>query len=420
MSKKEGVILKKLSWDDAKSYGFITILSVFSFLFLMWIFTGKGPFDANTYNSYALQADSWRQGRLHLAENYSWLELAVYEGRYYVSFPPFPSYLLFPFTFLFGSQTPDNLILCMAIAVSVIYLYRLGLLLGIKEYASMLGTLLVMIGSNQVFVMFDASVWFFAQTLCLMLSAMALFYAVKGKGGWSLFFWACAVGCRPMQVLMVPILLWILWEREKEREDRCVGAQGSILAFGKKILKWAPAPVVVALSYMILNFARFGNPLEFGHNYLLEFTQAEYGQFHVHYIKGNIGMLFNLPDFTEDGRMLIDHFGNLSVLIVSPIFVLFLCCFLGMLFKHKWKLFRMLGMILLLSTAYLLIVVMHRTMGGWHFGNRYTNDLLVWVYFGILLVQTKYPGLFKYQIPLLIFGMCLNAVGSIVVYNGWG
>ena len=186
MSKKEGVILKKLSWDDAKSYGFITILSVFSFLFLMWIFTGKGPFDANTYNSYALQADSWRQGRLHLAENYSWLELAVYEGRYYVSFPPFPSYLLFPFTFLFGSQTPDNLILCMAIAVSVIYLYRLGLLLGIKEYASMLGTLLVMIGSNQVFVMFDASVWFFAQTLCLMLSAMALFYAVKGKGGWSL------------------------------------------------------------------------------------------------------------------------------------------------------------------------------------------------------------------------------------------
>jgi len=77
-------------------------------------------------------------------------------------------------------------------------------------------------------------------------------------------------------------------------------------------------------------------------------------------------------------------------------------------------------MILVLSAGYLFIVVMHRTMGGFHFGNRYTNDLLVWIYYGILLVQAKYPGLFKYQIPLLIWGMCLNVVGTVVVNNGWG
>ena len=391
---------EKFKWNDTKAYGMITVLSVMTFCTLLWILTGKGPFDANVYNSYALQADSWRQGRLHLAENYSWLELAVYEGRYYVSFPPFPSYLLFPLTFLFGSQTPDNVILCLVITVTVIYLYKLGLLLGLKEYAAMLGTLLVMIGSNQVFVMLDASVWFFAQSLCVMLSAMSVYYAAKGKGGLSLLFWACAVGCRPMQAVFAVFLLWIL--RKKMQ------------------IKWLIPPAVVACSYMFLNFARFGNPFEFGHNYLPEFTEAEYGQFHVQYVANNIKMLFHIPEFTEEGRMIIDHFGNLSVFIVSPLFLLFILCLIVMCFKKEWKLCGILSMILVLSAGYLFIVVMHRTMGGWHFGNRYTNDLLVWIYYGILLVQAKYPGLFKYQIPLLIWGMCLNVVGTVVVNNGWG
>lgn len=391
---------EKFTWDETKAYGMITVLSVMAFCTLLWILTGKGPFDTNVYNSYALQADAWRQGRLHLTENYSWLELAVYEGRYYVSFPPFPSYLLFPFTFIFGSQTPDNLILSVMIAVTVIYLYRLGLLLGLKEYASMLGAMLVMIGSNQVFVMIDASVWFFAQMLCVMLSCMAVYYAVKGSGGLSLFFWACAVGCRPMQAVFVFVLFWIL---------------------GKKIhLKWLIPPSLVAFSYMLLNVVRFGNPLEFGHNYLPEFTEAEYGQFHIRYVAENINKLFHIPEFTEEGRMVIDHFGNLSVFIVSPIFGLFMVYLVAMCFKKEWKLLSVLSMILALSAGYLFIVVMHKTMGGWHFGNRYTNDLLVWLYYGILLVQVKYPGLFKYQIPLLIWGMCLNVVGSVAVYNGWG
>ena len=171
---------------------------------------------------------------------------------------------------------------------------------------------------------------------------------------------------------------------------------------------------------MIWNGVRFGNPLEFGHNYLPEFTEAEYGQFHSEYIAGNLKMLFHLPEFSEDGVMIIDHFGNLSMLIVSPIFVLFLIYLVGLLWKKEQKLIKMFIVLLVLSIIYMLIVVMHRTMGGWHFGNRYTNDLLPWIYLGIVLVQAKYSELFKYQIPLIVWGMCLNAVGSVAVYNGWG
>ena len=45
---------------------------------------------SSPYNSYTLQALAWREGRVSLGRDYPWLELAVYQGDYYVSFPPVP------------------------------------------------------------------------------------------------------------------------------------------------------------------------------------------------------------------------------------------------------------------------------------------------------------------------------------------
>ena len=49
----------------------------------------------NVYDSYLLQAQNWLAGRMDIADGASrpWLELAVFEGRYYLSFPPVPSVL---------------------------------------------------------------------------------------------------------------------------------------------------------------------------------------------------------------------------------------------------------------------------------------------------------------------------------------
>ena len=65
-------------------------VSFFAVFAVLCIFTGKYPWDSNPFNSFTLQACSWLKGRLDLGENYPWLELAIYEGKYYVSFPPFP------------------------------------------------------------------------------------------------------------------------------------------------------------------------------------------------------------------------------------------------------------------------------------------------------------------------------------------
>ncbi len=67
-------------------------------LFCVMAFTGMWPWRENSYASYTLQACAWLQGRLDIphGEAYAFLELAIKDGRYYVSFPPFPSYVLLP------------------------------------------------------------------------------------------------------------------------------------------------------------------------------------------------------------------------------------------------------------------------------------------------------------------------------------
>ena len=63
------------------------------------------------HDSFTLMALSWRQGSLSLinGENYAYLELAIYNGQYYVSFPSVPALIMLPLTFIFGENTPIRL-----------------------------------------------------------------------------------------------------------------------------------------------------------------------------------------------------------------------------------------------------------------------------------------------------------------------
>ncbi len=449
---------KKKNRSQVIEYGFITILSVLSYLILMWILTGRGVFSHNTYNSYALQAEAWTHGHLDLGQDYSYLELALFKGKYYVSFPPFPSYILFPLAFIFGSNTPDALLMWLEDIIAALYLYKLANKFTRDPKISALTTIFAMLGTNVTFNMLNPWVWFSAQTICFMLSVMAIYYAFEGKGGLSLFLWACSVGCRPMQAVFVPVLLYILYKHEaalleKERaadkmteevidldcegQDEIVAktndATGDeaeisdlqssrrltdLVTIIKKRWNWVIPASLIALSYMILNYLRFGSIMEFGHNYLPEFVEAEHGQFDTFYFGNNLKMLFNLPAFDDEGRMIIDHFGNLNFMIASPFVVFALILFILIIVRKKKDIALADMAIILLCAAYMCITMMHKTMGGWHFGNRYSNDIIPWLYLSVVLGLSKIPGAGKYQTPLLIFGICLNAVGTVVVYNG--
>ena len=118
--------------------------------------------------------------------------------------------------------------------------------------------------------------------------------------------------------------------------------------------------------------------------------------------------------------MIIDHFGNLNFLWVNPP-VLVTMLGVGLACIRREKKETLFGVItLFLSAAYLVVTMMHATMGGWHFGNRYTNDILPWLFVSFVMILSKHIRLIKWQIPFAIWGILFNVAGTVIVYNGLG
>ena len=157
----------------------LIILAVHS---VVGAFNGKWPWSGNAYNSYLLQAESWLQGRLDLGQNYEYLELAIFNNKFYVSFPPFPSYVLLPFVAILGRQTPEGWIAFFSMLLGAFYALRIAWkYLGCGAKA-VFWTSFLYIGTNVLYITLDAGVWFIAQNFALTLSLMAIFYALENKG----------------------------------------------------------------------------------------------------------------------------------------------------------------------------------------------------------------------------------------------
>jgi hypothetical protein len=271
--------------------------------------------------------------------------------------------------------------------------------------------LFLTVGSNWLMTAQNAWVWFIAQNMAFTLSLMAIYYALKNKAGLSLAFWACAVGCRPFQALYIPVLLYLLYKAHKEQNP-----DDKLIDIIKK--RWlAVIPMaIIALSYMILNFARFGNITEFGHNYLPEFTRTTTGQFNVSYLKENIKNLFRLPSI-ESGEVEFPSANGFCFFIVSPIIIFFIALIIKGIIKKDIADKKIIVIISLIIIAELFGIVMHKTMGGSHFGNRYTNDILPLVFLGIgTMLNSKYKSLEMLSFVLFVFGLCLNLLGSTLFY----
>lgn len=397
----EVILMKKQT--DYKSITFLC-LSVGAVLFAMWTFTGKWFWIENPYNSYILQAQAWKGGHLSLPENYSYLEIATFRGKYYISFPPFPSYVMFPFVLL-GFTNCDGLISFVFSLAGAVYAYKICENFNIDKMLSYILTLLLTIGSNWLFTSHTAWVWFIAQNMAFTLSLMAIYYALKKKCGLSLALWACAVGCRPLNALYLPVILYLIYDKDKTFIENLKS-------------KWkAFIPMtIIGLSYMALNFARFHNPFEFGHNYLPEFTEAENGQFSFAYMGENIKSLFRMPEMSLNGAWEYQEFNGTNIFLISPIFISYIIYTIYALKSRNSErilTFIILGMII----AELLCITAHRTMGGWQFGNRYTNDVLPLVFLGIASVSPNRKDNEIFNAVLLLLGCTINVIGAVLIYT---
>lgn len=377
-------------------------------LLLYHSLAGGTLLQSSPYNSYALQAENWLAGRNYIAngEDYPWLELAIYNGRYYQSFPPVPAVLMLPFVAAFGNWTaiPGNLIAAGLALLCAAGVYVCCMRSGMQPMSCAFFALFVSMGSNAFWMSTSDGVWFLAQVCGLGFAFWGLFFAQGGGAVQTALASLCmalAVGCRPFYALL--LACWMVWRTYKTRSVRA--------------LLPALLPVAaVAVCMMAYNWVRFGSVVEFGHNYLPEFTRAEHGQFSLHYLLPNLRQLLRPVTLDAQGQLHFEQFNGFLFFAANPLFLL--AMLRGAVVslpgyaepRRKDLPLPAAGCFITAACALLTVLTcMHRTLGGWQFGARYMVDLFPWLLIWFMARPAWKPG----------SGACALC-GAAVLFNLYG
>ncbi len=389
----------------------ITIIVLLILVIIIDNTVGKSLLESSTYNSYELQARAWLNGSTYLEHDYPYLELAIYNGKYFVSFPPLPSVILLPFVIIFKDNIPTNLILFIVFIVEVVVIYKILKRYKNNEFTSILLALAFTIGTNLMSLLIDSGVWFVAQIFNNCLCILAVDAFLKDKKTMVYFYLALAVGCRPFSAIYMIMFFvyYIIKDKDKSIINRVLNN-----------IKPLYPSIIIAIIYMTYNYIRFDNPIEFGHNYLPEFVREEYGQFNLHYLLPNLkSLFFNKIRIDFNSKNILVYDMPFCFLIANLMFILYIYHSIKNIIKTK-KIDLLRLMIFITTIINILFICLHRTLGGWQFGSRYTCDLLPFIFLAIVTYKGKNNQAIKldiFEIICIIFSIILNVYGTILLYS---
>jgi len=388
--------------------------------FVYAIIYANADFSIFTYNwhySHALQAHTWLQGQLNLHHYYYHLEIAVFNDMYWISFPPFPAVLMLPFVAFIGPyHTPDHFFALVVSLFALMYAYKIAATQLKSRKFAIFFALFLCLGTNYLHVAIWGDVWHFAQNMAFLFMLMSVYYAItpnKNHAVLSLFFLCCAMGCRPLQVIYAPLIVYLLYRR----------AEVDIPGFAKKLPLYGLPALALGAGFLWLNYARFGNIFEFGHNYLPLSMATPGGQFSSLHMQNHLRIMFfglptQLPLLSHiEGRSQAFAFWLASPLVIS--YAVYLCYTIRNRAGYdKEFIFVYLILIPVLLGIHLLLISAHKCTGGRQFGYRYTIDILVVLFFGLTALLKKMENklndstIFRNLVPFM-FGLALNLLGTI-------
>src|SRR5581483_5885338 len=243
------------------------------------------------FNHYAHLADAWLHGRQDLRNGEPRYaggnDFAHFEGKVYISFPPFPAALMLPFVALAGApeqfQDGQFMFWLAGIGPSILFLVleklRRTQRIERREWENIFFSLLFAFGTVYFFTAVEGTVWFAAHVVAVGLLALYMLFALDAErpllAGLMMGF---LFGTRP-QCLLASVLFVFeairvngtleiegtLGERIKKTWDSVDKPK-----FWRSIVLFA-IPVAACLAIASwMNWSRFHNPSPnaFGHQYL--------------------------------------------------------------------------------------------------------------------------------------------------------
>jgi hypothetical protein len=264
--------------------------------------------DDGASNLHVLQAAAWLDGRLDI-DHYA-PDVAEYGGRNFIPFPPAPAAVLLPFVAAFGTHaTNPPLVATFLFVVDVFVMRRLLIQLGVGESVRTWILIAFFAGSPLwSSLLWTDGVWFFSHVVGVTFILLALTEVFGRRRGWLVgLLLGCAFLSRQLYIISAIFLIAALLRDQKTSSP----ARRRLIGFGIGV-------GVCVLAYLVLNWARFGDPLETGYRYIdltawpwIDQRIREHGIFSPAYIPFNlitflingVHVEFTSPDKLQDAAL---------------------------------------------------------------------------------------------------------------------
>lgn len=230
------------------------------FIFTVYLLFHIPVIKKNAYDSNlaVFQAEAFLQGNLHI-EHYFW-DTSVFEDKFYVCFPPFPSVLLTPVVGVFGSGVNTIVLSLLISCLSMYLLYTLlSKLMGDSDGKRWV-VLAFFFGSGYWWVVLTSDyINGFAHVICTSLLLMLLLELQNKKRPLLIgLLWALAFLTRQMTIFYVILIIYFLYVDQSNKK----------IAIKNIFIVFIVASVCV-IPYFIFNYLRFHHFLDTGYQYLI-------------------------------------------------------------------------------------------------------------------------------------------------------
>ena len=351
--------------------------------------------------------------------------------HWYVSFPPLPALLILPAVALFGPQLSDALFWALFAGLGPALLY--ALLRFLRESGrslrthreDLLLTGLFAFGTVLFFVAVQGAVWFAGHVVGTVMVLLYVWAAFDARAP----FWAgLALGLafltRPTTAALV-----IFFAVEALRVAREGGLPAPDDAGpGLRVWRWLasvrwsqalrsmaifalPLLELVALA-MWMNAARWEDPFEFGHRYLMIRWRGRietWGLFSYHYLSKNLAVfLASLPWFSAQAPHVMISRHGLALWVTTPPLLLTLW--------PKRRLDPTLFALYAAAGVVALWNLLYQNSGWVQFGYRFALDYLPVLFVLLALGGRRFRGGF---VLAALFAVAVNTFGAITFDRAW-
>lgn len=316
-------VRKLLLFEDPGPLEWILYFSVFAVLHIPGIINFYDNDGVN--NAYLRFSESLLQGHLTLPNMPAYDDMILYEGHYYLPYPPLPSVLLAPLVAIFGYSAVNTVAVALVFTCLNFFLFHriLSKLIVEQQYYPWL-IAAFFFGTGYWFALFTShAVYSFAHITSVTFQFL-LINELLGRKRWWLAGIYIGASFLTRQFTFLYFFAAAAYFFYQYKQDR------SLVKWSQLIAMSLGAGVFVLL-YFAYNYVRFGNPLDPGYAYILfngvlRDRVTEHGVFSARYFLFNFYSFFikgfNI-EFEGKGLMQIkdmDIWGT-SLLSASPFII---------------------------------------------------------------------------------------------------